>query len=71
MFSDYITTDRSGSIVIGPPYDMYTTKIIYSPIKDILPAFPNINSRVELFISLSDEHRASPSIHPGLLYTGQ
>ena len=58
----YITTDGSGSIFIGPPYDMYTTKIIYSPIIHRLPAFPNINSRVELFISLSDEHRASPSI---------
>ena len=64
MFSDYITTDGSGSIFIGPPYDMYTTKIIDFPIIYRLPAFPNINSRVELFISLSDEHRASSSILP-------
>ena len=62
MFSNYITTDGPGSIIIGPPYDMYSTKIIYSPIIHRLPAFPNINSRVELFNSLSDEHRASPSI---------
>ena len=64
MFSNYITTYGPGSIIIGPPYDMYTTKIIYSPIIHRLPAFPNINSGVELFNSLSDEHRVSPSILP-------